>query len=625
MLQDFRDNLKGSAKIVLVAIIIVPFALFGVDAIFLSGSSVEEVASVNGETITELRLQQSVALQKQQILNRYEDLDPSMINDEQLRGPVMQQLIRQKTVELAAREQGMAIDDKMIYRLLLEVPDFQVEGKFDAQRYEFVLRQMGYTPNSYNKLLRADMLNSQFMQGVSNTGFSTERENQLLASITEQTRDFYYLTIPRAPVLETISITDEEIQSFYESNTDQFMADEQLVVEYIELRPDDLVQEVVVEENVVNDVIEARINAARIKQSRQVAQILLEKQDDGSHLDKISDIQQQLEAGEDFAVLAEQYSEDYSTAEQGGDLGFVQRGDLPESLSVALDSLSVGEVSDLVETDLGVHLVKLLAEKKAELPSRDDIEPGIRRELERQLALELLPERIEELKDLSYNASSLESVADRLDLTLQVTEPFSRNGGEGLAGKPQVITAAFSEPVLEKGLTSEVLDLADDHVVVLSLRERIPSRLKPLAEVRPRIEQILKKEGADRQLMERAETLVARVKGGESIEDVAKQESLQWQVKLGTKRFSGKLNEEIRQWVFSLAEPADSAVVSDLALANGDHVVVSLTRVTEGDFNKLSAEQKQVLSTTVALTAASRDYQAYETLLVEQADITSKY
>lgn len=625
MLQDFRDNLKGSAKIVLVAIIIVPFALFGVDAIFLSGSSVEEVASVNGETITELRLQQSVALQKQQILNRYEDLDPSMINDEQLRGPVMQQLIRQKTVELAAREQGMAIDDKMIYRLLLEVPDFQVEGKFDAQRYEFVLRQMGYTPNSYNKLLRADMLNSQFMQGVSNTGFSTERENQLLASITEQTRDFYYLTIPRAPVLEAISITDEEIQSFYESNTDQFMADEQLVVEYIELRPDDLVQEVVVEENVVNDVIEARINAARIKQSRQVAQILLEKQDDGSHLDKMSDIQQQLEAGEDFAVLAEQYSEDYSTAEQGGDLGFVQRGDLPESLSVALDSLSVGEVSDLVETDLGVHLVKLLAEKKAELPSRDDIEPGIRRELERQLALELLPERIEELKDLSYNASSLESVADRLDLTLQVTEPFSRNGGEGLAGKPQVITAAFSEPVLEKGLTSEVLDLADDHVVVLSLRERIPSRLKPLAEVRPRIEQILKKEGADRQLMERAETLVARVKGGESIEDVAKQESLQWQVNLGTKRFSGKLNEEIRQWVFSLAEPADSAVVSDLALANGDHVVVSLTRVTEGDFNKLSAEQKQVLSTTVALTAASRDYQAYETLLVEQADITSKY
>jgi len=625
MLQDFRDNLKGSAKIVLVAIIIVPFALFGVDAIFLSGSSVEEVASVNGETITELRLQQSVALQKQQILNRYEDLDPSMINDEQLRGPVMQQLIRQKAVELAAREQGMAIDDKMIYRLLLEVPDFQVEGKFDAQRYEFVLRQMGYTPNSYNKLLRADMLNSQFMQGVSNTGFSTERENQLLASITEQTRDFYYLTIPRAPVLEAISITDEEIQSFYESNTDQFMADEQLVVEYIELRPDDLVQEVVVEENVVNDVIEARINAARIKQSRQVAQILLEKQDDGSHLDKISDIQQQLEAGEDFAVLAEQYSEDYSTAEQGGDLGFVQRGDLPESLSVALDSLSVGEVSDPVETDLGVHLVKLLAEKKAELPSRDDIEPGIRRELQRQLALELLPERIEELKDLSYNASSLESVADRLDLTLQVTEPFSRNGGEGLAGKPQVITAAFSEPVLEKGLTSEVLDLADDHVVVLSLRERIPSRLKPLAEVRPRIEQILKKERADRQLMERAETLVARVKGGESIEDVAKQESLQWQVNLDTKRFSGKLNEEIRQWVFSLAEPADSAVVSDLALANGDHVVVSLTRVTEGDFNKLSAEQKQVLSTTVALTAASRDYQAYETLLVEQADITSKY
>lgn len=625
MLQDFRDNLKGSAKIVLVAIIIVPFALFGVDAIFLSGSSVEEAASVNGESITELRLEQSVALQKQQILNRYEDLEPSMINDEQLRGPVMQQLIRQKVVELAAQERGMAIDDKMIYRLLLEVPDFQVDGKFDVQRYEFVLRQMGYTPNSYNKLLRGDLLGSQFMQGVANTGFSTEGENQLLASITEQTRDFYYLTIPRAPILEAISITDEEIEAFYESNTNQFMADEQVVVEYIELRPDDLIRDVVVEENVVNDVIEARVSAARAKQSRQVAQILLEKQDDGSHLDKISDIRQQLEAGEDFAALAGQYSEDYSTAEQGGDLGFVQRGDLPESLSVALDALSVGEVSGPVETDLGVHLVKLIAEKAAELPNRDDIEPGIRRELQQQLALELLPERIEELKDISYNADSLESVADRLDLQLQVSEPFSRNGGEGITGKPQVIAAAFSEPVLEKGVTSEVLDLADDHVVVLSLRERIPSQLKSLAEVKSRIEQILKKERADRQLIERAETLVARVKAGESIEEVAKKESLEWQVNLDTKRFSGKLNEEIRQWVFSMAEPADSPVVSDLPLADGDHVVVSLTRVTEGDFTKLSEEQKQVLSTTVALTAASRDYQSYETLLVEQADIASKY
>ncbi|WP_461521864.1 SurA N-terminal domain-containing protein, partial [Porticoccus sp.] len=160
MLQNFRDNLHGAAKGVLIAIIIVPFALFGVDAIFLSGNAVEEVANVNGESITELRLQQAVALQKQQILNRYENIDPSMVDESQLRAPVVQQLIRQKVVEQAAVDQGMGVDKKTIYRMLLEVPDFQADGKFDTERYEFVLRQMGYSPSSYNKLLTTDMVTS---------------------------------------------------------------------------------------------------------------------------------------------------------------------------------------------------------------------------------------------------------------------------------------------------------------------------------------------------------------------------------------------------------------------------------------------------------------------------------
>ena len=625
MLQNFRDNLHGATKGVLIAIIIVPFALFGVDALFMSGSAVEEAANVNGETITELRLQQAVVLQKQQILNRYENIDPTLVDEDQLRSPVMQQLIRQKVVEQAAVDQGMGVDKKTLYRILLEVPDFQTDGKFDTERYEFVLRQMGYSPTSYNKLLTTDMVTNQFMQGVAATGFSTLQESKLLAGITEQTRDYYYLTIPRAPLLDTIEVAESDIESYYTANQDEFRSEEKLVVEYVELTPASFTEEVNLEQSMVDEVVDAKIAAAASRRSRHVAQILLEVQDDDSHLEKLAEIQKKLEAGESFADLAREYSEDYGTAEQGGDLGYIQAGDLPESLSAALDQLAVGEVSGLVESELGVHLIKLLDEKSADAPSREQLEPSVRQELLHQLALELLPVRIEELKDLSYNADSLESVANRLGVPLKVSEPFGRREGAGISSNPVVVQAAFSQPVLDDGLASEVLELADDHVLVLKLKERIPETLQPLADVRDQIETILKAQYASRELQQRGEALAERARAGESIEDIAKQEALEWQVSLDTKRFSGNQVSQIRDRVFDMSEPGSKPVIDNLIMNNGDYVLVSLVKVQEGDFSQLSSEQQNLLTATVALTNASRDYQAYERILLEQADVASKY
>ncbi|MEH6617708.1 MAG: SurA N-terminal domain-containing protein, partial [Porticoccus sp.] len=397
MLQDFRDNLHGVAKGVLIAIIIIPFALFGVDAIFISGSATEEAANVNGETITEFRLQQAVENQKQQFLSRYKNIDPALLTDEQLRAPVMQQLIRKKVVEQTAIDQGMGVSSRTIYDLLLDVPEFTTDGKFDTDRYNFALRQMGFTPTSYSKLLSSELLFNQFLQGVAVTGFSTEQELTLLAGMTEQTRDFYYLTLPVAPLLDSAVVSEEDINTYYTSHSDQFMTKEQLVVEYIELQPSDLAGEVSVDDEMVEEAYQARVAEAASKQSRHVAHILLEKQDDGSHLRKIAIIQEKLKGGGGFTALAQEFSEDYITAEQGGDLGFTQTGDLPDSLELALNKLSVGDVSDVVESDAGVHILKFIAEKVADVPSRDVLEPSIRAELELQLAQELMPERIETL------------------------------------------------------------------------------------------------------------------------------------------------------------------------------------------------------------------------------------
>ena len=152
MLQNFRDNLNGVAKVVLVAIIIVPFALFGVDALFVGDGAPKEAANVNGDSISELSLRQAVLVQKQQIIKNFQNVDPSLIDEERLKPAVMQRLIRQKVEEQAASTLGMAISSETILDLLSQVPEFQTNGKFDVERYEFVVRQMGYTPSSSCKV-----------------------------------------------------------------------------------------------------------------------------------------------------------------------------------------------------------------------------------------------------------------------------------------------------------------------------------------------------------------------------------------------------------------------------------------------------------------------------------------
>ncbi|MEH6528611.1 MAG: SurA N-terminal domain-containing protein [Porticoccus sp.] len=625
MLQNFRDNLNGVAKGVLIAIIIIPFALFGVDALFISGSATEEAANVNGETITEFRLQQAVENQKQQFLSRYKNIDPALLTDEQLRAPVIQQLIRKKVVEQTAIDQGMGVSSRTIYDILLDVPEFLTDGKFDTDRYNFALRQMGFTPTSYSKLLSSELLFNQFLQGVAVTGFSTEQELTLLAGMTEQTRDFYYMTLPVAPLLDSAVVSEEDINTYYTSHSDQFMTEEQLVVEYIELQPSDLAGEVSVDDEMVEEAYQVRVAEATSKQSRHVAHILLEKQDDGSHMSKIATIQEKLKGGGGFAALAQEFSEDYITAEQGGDLGFTQTGDLPDALELALDKLSVGDLSDVVESDAGVHILKFIAEKVADVPSRDVLEPSIRAELELQLAQELMPERIETLKDLSYNASSLQDTADQAALDLKVSTPFGRAGGVGVVANSQVINAAFSDTVLEEGYASEVLELSENHLLVLALRERIAPRLKLLEEVKPQIALVIKEQNAREQLLVRGAELQQRVSAGETIEDVAKAENLEWQVSLDTKRIGGNLDKNIHQHVFSMQIPDQTPVIDNLIVANGDLVLISLVKAKPGDFNALGAQQKRAMAASVATTTASQAYQAYEELLLQSSDVASKY
>jgi peptidyl-prolyl cis-trans isomerase D len=212
-------------------------------------------------------------------------------------------------------------------------------------------------------------------------------------------------------------------------------------------------------------------------------------------------------------------------------------------------------------------------------------------------------------------------VAADLNLEANVSEPFSRAGGQGIAAFPAVVKAAFSPEVLEDKYASEVLDLGDDRYVVIKLQQYLPSRQKQLDEVRAGVETNLRQTIARQLLAEQGAALLARVQAGESVEAVAKSAGLQWQAGQKVKRGDRSVNEEVKMAVFQMEAPADKPTIQSFSAANADYIIASLQAVTPGDLSQLSQEQKANLSFAVQSTNSSRDLEAYQASLLAKADI----
>jgi peptidyl-prolyl cis-trans isomerase D len=294
-------------------------------------------------------------------------------------------------------------------------------------------------------------------------------------------------------------------------------------------------------------------------------------------------------------------------------------------LDLLLQKLSVGEVSEIVETKAGIHLMKLIEIKSAEVPTRKVSEPILREQLALQIAQDLMPEKIEELKELAYNATSLESVSNIMDLDLKISDSFDRSGGEGITGNEQVIKAAFSSSVLEDGYVSDVIEISDNHVLVLFVRERIPTKIPSYVEVEDQVREIVEYDLAAEEILLYGTSLKERFNDGENIETIAKLESLPWQVEFNAKINASEENMDPRKkFAFSMAFPGKKPIAEHVIMPNGDYVLLALTKVTYGNYETLRLAEKQAISSSRSTSSANRDYGAYIATLLNQADIVSE-
>ncbi len=619
MLQTFRDNLKGTAFFIVV-LISIPFALVGIDQIFLGTSASKAELSVNGEDISQLEVERALSLQKQRLLDQYEGLDPTQLDDALLLPAVKQRLIGEKALSLRGRDNGMGVADTTIAEILRNAEAFQVDGRFDRDAYNLYLRQMGYTQSSHYEALTDSLLISQVSAGITATGFVTEAAVDAMLELMEQQRDYYYLTIPVEDLREKVDINEDEARTYYHDNQEAFRTEDQVIVDYLELTLDDLKHEVSIDEPMVRGRYEEEAEYLTSLVRTRVEHILFSR-DEAEAQQRIAEVRAKLAEGVSFSDLAREYSDDQGSAEQGGDLGFVDLTAFPEAFSNAASALETGEVSAPVLTDSGLHLVRVAERDSPVVPDFEQVRERIESELRQELAAELLPEKLDQLRELVYNAESLSEVGEELGLELKTSTAFSRNGGSGIASHPSIVEAAFAPEVLEQGYASEVIELIGGRGVALKLKEFLPSRIRTYEEVAESIREVLTTERATALVEARGRELQKEVKAGAGIEELAKREGLPWQVSIDTKMYGGNIDETVRAKAFATPARADLPHVSGFLTDKGDYVILSLARIRDGDVGQLNQTQKDNLVRSLRNDMALQESGLYQRALVANATV----
>ena len=614
MLDSFRTNMRGIALGIVIVIGAI-FAFSGTGSL-LTVANIDTAIVVNDVNVSENDVIRAISNQKRQILSENEGLDPAVLSDEMMRPGAIEQLITQELFKQASIGQNLTLSQQDITNIILDIDGFQSDGKFDQNMYRFAIQRQGYTSAMFSDVLKNDAVVQQLVAGISSTAFTTNTELSALASVTEQQRDYYYLKLPIEGIEKAVQLSDTQITGYYEKNLDVFTTAPEVRIDYIELNSELLMDASAITENKVLARFEEEVGNRNMAESRQAAHILLSE----STAEVVEEIQAKIDAGVEFTVLAKDYSEDFGSAESGGDLGYTSGETFPEAFEKALAELEVGQISGPVSTDAGTHFIQLL-DVQQESYELSEQRSRIERELIQESTSDLLVEKLQNLKELSFNAESLAEVAADVGLELKTSEAFPQSGGGGVAAFPAVIKAAFSTEVVNDQYASEVLELGNDRYLVLKLNEYIAARQQELPEVRERVVQLVTDDVSKNQLAAQGGALLARVMAGESVETVAKSENLSWQVVIDGTRRNTDSDAEIGQKVFSLPKPVAESVVESFYLSNGDFVVASLTGVTEGRLDRLTKQQKASLVGAATVSRGSRDLAAYEQSLLAKATI----
>jgi peptidyl-prolyl cis-trans isomerase D len=614
MLQDIRENAQGTIAKVIIGLLVVSLSVWGMDAIVGGFSGEAEVATVNGQEIPEREFLRLVQIETQRRLSGMESPDPALLHEDQIRKDVLESMIQQEVLIQDADNQGLTLTEADIDALIIQMPQFQIDGRYDAERYKAVLRSVGMGPGEFRQSLRKQYVTNQIRAGIIESGVVAKKNVARLLKIQNQTRDFRTITIPASTVAGQIQVGDDDIKSYYDANRKDFQQPEQVDAVYITLSLGALAEKIQIDEKDLKDYY--KIHSEDLAREERRASHILIEDGDGAN-ETMATIQKRLAEGDSFADLAKEYSIDTVSAKDGGDLGYAGRDVYDDAFEQALFALSKGEISEPVKTRYGVHLIKLDDVRRSAVPPLNEIKDQLRAELARDRAEKRYAEIRAQLADSAYSADNLSDPAEELGLEVREATGITRNGGPAPFDHQGLVRQLYSEDVLAGGFNTELIDVGDNVSVVARVRAHHDAQQLSLDDVKDDIRSALVAQKTREALQNRADSIIAGFENGQSPGDLGIGEWVSYE---NQSRTSSGSSAAVMQTVFSLERPVENAPRYGKIVDDKQAVVVALDVVNEGEVDTDGMEFRQ-LGQFLASLEGQREYAAYQQFLRDQAEV----
>ena len=627
MLIEIRDRASSLVAYVIIGLLIISFALWGIQEYFGAGGA-PAAATVNGVEISVPDYSNQLQQYRQRLQSVLGESYAQRYPEETvIKKQVIEDMVNTEILRQEVTDAGFRISDAGLARIIRQIPQFQRDGAFDPELYTRLLLTQRYDKARFEGELREQEKMEQFENSLTSSSFMTQADLQRFRKLLEQSRDFSYARVSVPP--DSVSVSPEQIDEYYQENKQWLRTPEQLRLAYIELKEEALVSHAEVTAQDARILYDEQPERYMTHELRRTRQILIRVDNPETAVDedwdramgKAEGLVQKLRDGASFDGLAQEHSQDTLSAEKGGDIGLIARGDLASTeLEKVLFSLDTGAYSQPVRTEQGVHLVQVIEIQAAGQKPFASVRQQIIDELRSQMAQEQFAEIADELANLVVELpDDLTEAAEVSGLEVQETGWLTPDSDAGIFAYPDIRSLAFTADILEGGLNSELIEVANGHMIAFRVLQHRESKPRPLDEVSREIREFMRLRKAAEQASAKGEELLAQLQGGMRLEELSDRHSLE-RVHYGAlHREDDRVPARIMNRAFTLAYPdAGHASVAGVPLGDGSYALLELHAVLDGP-DEVDDVRASELSQRVHY--GGREFSALVGAVREQSDV----
>lgn len=625
MLRDIKQKSSGLGFKIVMALIIISFVFWGVGSSLISAGN-DSAATVNGEKISINDFNQANQSSRNRLSQQFGDnLGTEYFDSENFKRGVLNQLVNTTLLKQEAAKFDYDVAPNTIKNYIESSPGLQIDGKFSKEAYANYLAQANKSAELLQRDIKDDIMSSALPKLISASAFTLNSEIENQYKLNKQKRSFDYLQFSSKDYEDKVEVSEEEISSHYNEFGSDFMTTEEVSVNYIELSTADLLEDISVEEEEIQTYYDAKKDTLLTAEKRNAQHILLTVTDNEAEvkvaIDKISE---RINQGEDFAAVAKDVSEDPGSAKDGGNLGWISKGDMVEAFDEKLYSMNVGEISEPVLSSFGYHIIKLSEIKSPEVPALEELRETLVEELKLEKAEEAFLTKADELSTIIIDSDNVfELASEDSGLEIKTTELFSNGRGVGTAANQNFSTAAFSDLIKIDGETSDMIDLGENHIAYIHINEHKPPVIKALEEVSEEITSKLKSEKALELVNIEVTAFVDKINAGEtSLADIATEFEKTIVAAQDIERIGSKEPFNLVKNVFSLKLIDESSLTTFVESANNSLAIVELKTITSADTSGLNEEESSTISTQLQRTSSNNEMTNITEILRNDASIS---